>query len=219
MRDKDKVASYAEYMSVHTLHRNQRSCMKSWEREVFGKDWFYRLVLAFGTIDTSMVNIINDIAYSRAKYSEEQFKASSQGGPPDDSMRNKSERTNAELNNTRIPEVKGPSHKRSVAFNARVAAREMEIEFKNQTKYWRIMISRGQLTWQEVSPMHVEFAGRVFDAWEHAEELSVKSGFPFYDKHGIYRTGTNYNKPEPFMLEVVNSYLATTKDNWKRISG
>ena len=38
---------------------------------VFGKDWYYRLFLAFGHIDMEMVNCVNEIAEQRRRAAAE----------------------------------------------------------------------------------------------------------------------------------------------------
>ena len=45
LRDKDKYARYAEYMSEDILARQEKLMWRSRQFDVFGKDWFYVPVL------------------------------------------------------------------------------------------------------------------------------------------------------------------------------
>ena len=96
MQDSAKLARYVKYMHKDTLNKRQRSWWRSWQHQVFGKDWFYRLFVAFGTIEPAMLEIVSELALHRAKFAREAL-ASSQGDALVDRYKNLSQHQKAEL--------------------------------------------------------------------------------------------------------------------------
>ena len=46
----EDLNTYASYMSPDRYDRTKRSTYNSWKAHLFGKDWFFNLFLAFGTV-------------------------------------------------------------------------------------------------------------------------------------------------------------------------
>ena len=114
----EQLAVYAQYMKKDTLARNKNSMWRSWQHQVFGKDWFYWFFLAFGTIDNDMLEVTQAVCDERALYAGEAKAAGRQGDSSDDDELDLTERI--------------PWDKRSQAFILRENARKEEKKFKAQ---------------------------------------------------------------------------------------
>ena len=121
LQDSAKLARYSKYYNPDAVNQYQRSMWRSWQHQTFGKDWFYRLFLAFGTVEPAMVDIVNELSRHRAQFAREAL-ASSQGGALQDRYNDLSPRQTAELLGEEIPTVHGANSIRTEAYNARALA-------------------------------------------------------------------------------------------------
>ena len=182
---------------------------KAWHHKVFGKDWFYRLFLAFGRITQEMIDIVNEVAEARRNAAEENALASSQGD-----LSRLSERSRARLFGLEVPPVRGINHPRSEPFKARAAARFLQIEYGETNKKAWEEYSSGRPWTQQDQEADNQSRQAVQTAWDHAEEISYVAGHEFFDRNGMRK---NIGTKTPFVAEVVNIYLDRHGRNMKRL--
>ena len=187
----DQLAAYATYMSRDRYHRQMRSAYKAWQAHLFGKDWFYRIFLAFGTISQEIIDCVNTICASRAI---EHFEGPVDLASSQVEFARLSERSKAGLLGQELPPVRGINHVRSVPYQARDHARQQQREYYEwEAKQWQDYqnspaSSRGSWTAAEQQEWERRWQA-VQDNWDYAERISYESGFEFYDRHGEKRGG------------------------------
>ena len=180
--------------------------------ELFGKDWNYRLYLAFGKLDSHMINCVNEMAKARADISKNESLASTQGDP----WARYSDRTVARMKGEPLPQVQGPNHQRSEQYEARNKARLAEQTFIADYYKWWEQYERGELVWDNTMAEHcTDCRAGVEKLWDYAHEISYASGYEFTDREGRRQ---NAGKRPKFMEEVVRLYLKRYGNNWKTIS-
>ena len=191
LQDTAKLARYVKYKHKDALNQRKRSMWRSWQHQVFGKDWFYRLFVAFGTIEPAMLEIVSELALHRAKFPCEAL-ASSQGDALPDRCKNLSQHQKAELLAERIPTVQGANPIRTEAYTARARARceGAALGSESDNIPWRAEHRKKE---RSMPRRHVDAL------WDTAHENSKKSRLPFIE-------------------EAVNIFLTRYGTQWKTIS-
>ena len=199
-----RVQWYLKYFGNDGANRNTRFHQKSWKRDVFGNDWFFRLFLAFGCITQEMVQCVDDVSKYRASLCAESecALASSQD------LSRLSERSRAKY----LGEVFGCS---SVPYLARQAARI------NTHRYWKRRQQQiydhrhGISQWgPEVDAEDKESWRTLQLEWDEAEGISFEAGFEFNDRRGCRMA---VGKKQDFMVEVVDLLLSRHGGKFKKL--
>jgi hypothetical protein len=129
----DKRANYAAYMCRDVLQRTTRSLYKNFIVQVFGKEWFFDLFVAFGHVDAEMVQYTNEECAARKG-------APLDLAPPQVDVSRLSNRGRAAVRDVDLPDVTGIQHRRSanydarqVAKRARNAAEELQVTYDQES--------------------------------------------------------------------------------------
>ena len=179
---------------------------------VFGKDWYYRLFLAFGHISKEMIQCVERVCWLKKTEAECDADLASPQGKPS----RLSKRGQAKLRGEALPPVEGINHQRSIPFSARVHARAEAVELKEaEEEQWRIWRAGKIWTRLDQSSFEVE-RSRVDRLWAAAERLSYDSEFAFRDRHGVWQ---NVGRKEPVVAMVVRMFLEKFGKKIKQIHG
>ena len=95
-------------------------------QSTLGKDWYYRLFIAFGHISGEMVQCVEDVCWGK-KAEAEIF---ADQAPPQGFLSRLSKRGHAKYLGEDLPPVEGINHQRSIPSSARVHARAEAIVLK-----------------------------------------------------------------------------------------
>ena len=186
---------------------------KAWMHSVFGKDWFYRLFLAFGCVTQGMVNCVNDVARAKkeAYYESEHAQAATQGN-----LDKLSARSRAMFLDEPVPEVRGVNHQRSAPYMARLMARLMTYQYRSrQATAWDDHRA-GRKAWTQASKQEDDEEWRAMQSqWDYAEKISRESGFEFYDRHG---NRLNVGVKPSIVADVVKLFLSKHGSYFKHLN-
>ena len=193
-------------------NRASRSYFKSWQTEVFGKDWLYDLFVAFGYVDREMVQCLNEACVQRA---EEKRESMDPATSRDTQFGRLSGRSRAALYGFAMPPVEGMTKKRTEAYEAREAARQM-VEELNVVKYKDMRAYENGRA--DLTPNHVWLArADVVDrAWQEAMVLSYAAGHTFTDRWGA----VHHLSAESIVARAVRLYFEEPrKRSWLQVAG
>jgi hypothetical protein len=171
------MISYIYQVNLLPAHfANQRTLDSFYRRSQYqdygGREWC-NILLALGDVDPRIVAIMHDLVQERRALAATQGSAS-QGSAAKAPQVPRQERPGPSL---------GVQHKESEAKKARNYAKGLDKRLQEQDGWW----AAGRHDWCMPWPAWQRLQADRDRAWDRAEELSLASGFPFFDRHGVRR--------------------------------